>query len=174
MNNQKWTDDLFSPEERIECNMMINVTEALSIDEFRGSISIQARRPVYNSTYNSVLFNYIDQDMQFKYVEGEPIIYNPNTFDSNLIAVIAYYSYVVLGIDYDSYSLYGGTSFFQQAEQIVNRAQSATQTGWKSFESQRNRYWLVENALNQYHKPLRQCYYEYHRLGLDTMSDKLV
>ncbi|MBS2211097.1 DUF4835 family protein [Carboxylicivirga mesophila] len=173
MNNQKWTNDKFAPEERIDCNIMINVAEMISIDEFKGSFQIQARRPVYNSNYYTVLFNHQDQDFHFKYVEFEPLIYNPNNFESNLIAVLAFYANVVLGLDYDSYSNNGGTPYFQEAERIVNRAQGAREAGWKSFEGQRNRYWLIENILNEYHRPLRQCMYEYHRKGLDKMSDKV-
>jgi len=172
MNNQKWTDDVFKPEERIDCNIMINVAEVISVDEFKASIQIQARRPVYNTSYYTVLFNHMDQDFRFNYVENEPIVYNPNNFDSNLVAVLAYYAYVVLGMDYDSFKQSGGTNHFQQAEQIVNRAQSSSYAGWKAFESQRNRYWLVENVLNQYHRPLRQCMYAYHRKGLDRMHEK--
>jgi len=172
MNNQKWTNDVFAPEERIDCNIMINIAEVISIDEFKGSFQIQARRPVYNSNYYTVLFNHQDQDFHFKYVEFEPLIYNPNNFDSNLVAMLAYYANIVLGLDYDSYKNNGGTAFFREAEQIVNRAQSAREAGWKSFESQRNRYWLVENILNEYHRPLRQCMYDYHRKGLDRMSEK--
>jgi len=173
VNNQKWTNDVFAPEERIDCNIMINIAEVISIDEFKGSIQIQARRPVYNSNYYTVLFNHQDQDFHFKYVEFEPLVYNPNNFDSNLVAVLAYYANIVLGLDYDSFKNNGGTSFFREAERIVSRAQSAREEGWKSFESQRNRYWLVENILNEYHRPLRQCMYDYHRKGLDKMSDEV-
>lgn len=173
MNNQKWTNDKFAPEERIDCNIMINISEMISIDEFRGTFQIQARRPVYNTNYYTVLFNHQDQDFHFKYVEFEPLIYNPNNFDSNLIAVLAYYANIVLGLDYDSFKNNGGTPYFQEAERIVNRAQSAREGGWKSFEGQRNRYWLVENILNEYHRPLRQCMYQYHRKGLDRMGDKV-
>ena len=172
MNNQKWTNDKFAPEERIDCNIMINIAEVISIDEFKASIQIQARRPVYNSNYYTVLFNHQDQDFQFKYVEFEPLVYNPNNFDSNLVAVLSYYANIILGLDYDSFKNSGGTAYFQEAERIVNRAQGARESGWKSFEGQRNRYWLIENILNEYHRPLRQCMYEYHRKGLDRMSDK--
>ncbi len=172
MNNQKWSDDVFKAEERIDCNIMINVAEMISMDEFKATIQIQARRPVYNSSYHTVLFNHQDQDLHFRYVEFEPLIYNPNNFDSNLVAVLAYYAYIMLGMDYDSFQPNGGAPYFQQAEQIVSRSQNAVQSGWKSFENQRNRYWLVENILNEYHRPLRQCMYDYHRRGLDRMSEK--
>lgn len=172
MNNQNWTNDVFKPEERIDCNIMINVAEMISVDEFRASIQIQARRPVYNSSYNTVIFNHQDQDLQFKYVEFEPLIFNPNSFDSNLVGVLAYYAYIILGMDYDSFSSNGGTDYFRQAEQIVNQAQGSSFVGWKSFDSQRNRYWLTENVLNEYHRPLRKTMYLYHRKGLDIMNEK--
>ncbi|MBS2098975.1 type IX secretion system protein PorD [Carboxylicivirga linearis] len=172
MNNQNWTNDVFKPEERIDCNIMINVAEMISVDEFRASIQIQARRPVYNSSYYTVIFNHQDQDLHFKYVEFEPLVFNPNSFDSNLVGVLAYYAYIILGMDYDSFSSNGGTDYFRQAEQIVNQAQGSSFAGWKSFDSQRNRYWLTENILNEYHRPLRKTMYTYHRKGLDIMNEK--
>ncbi|TLX78444.1 DUF4835 family protein [Labilibacter sediminis] len=172
MNGQKWTDNVFSGEERIECSILINVKEIISVDEFSGSLQIQVRRPVYNSSYSSILLNYLDQDFSFRYVEFEPLIFNPNTFESNLVGVLSYYAYLAIGLDYDTFSKYGGTKYIEMAEQIVNSAQNAPQKGWRSFESTRNRYWLVENYLNEFHRPLRECMYQYHRLGLDKMSDK--
>ncbi len=172
MNGQKWTDNVFSAEERIECSILINIKEVISVDEFSGTIQIQARRPVYNSSYSTILLNYLDQEFSFKYVEFEPLIYNSNTLESNLIGVLAYYSYVILGLDYDSFSKFGGSKYFELAEKIVNMAQNSPKKGWKSFENRRNRYWYVENYLNEYHKPLRECMYQYHRLGLDKMSEK--
>jgi hypothetical protein len=173
MNNQRWTDKIYANEERIECNFMINIKEVISIDEFKGTLQIQARRPVFNSAYNTVLFNFQDQNFHVKYVEFEPLVYNPSSFESNLVGIMAYYAYIIIGMDEDSYSLYGGASSFQKAEQIVSRAQNVSQAGWKSFENQRNRYWMTENLLNEYHKPLRECLYRYHRLGLDRMAEKV-
>lgn len=173
MNNQRWTDKVYSAEERIECNFMLNIKEMISIDEFKGTLQVQARRPVYNASYNTVLFNFQDQNLHFKYVEFEPLVFNPSNFDSNLIGMMAFYAYIVIGLDEDSFAQMGGTSSFQKAEQIVNRAQNARESGWKSFENQRNRYWLVENMLDEYHKPLRECMYRYHRLGLDRLAEKI-
>ncbi|NPA36024.1 MAG: DUF4835 family protein [Chlorobi bacterium] len=172
MNNTTWTNEVYAPEERIVCNILINLKEAISADEFRGTIQIQASRPVYNASYKTVTLNRLDQDFQFTYVEDQPLVYNPNTFSSNLVAVMAYYAYMIIGIDHDTFSLNGGTPFYQKAENIVNRAQNAKEPGWKSFENKKNRYWLTENILNQYHRPLRKCLYEYHIKGLDIMSDK--
>lgn len=172
INNTKWTNHVFGPEEKIDCNILINVTDEISSDEFKGKITIQARRPVYNSSYFTNLINYIDADFHVRYVEFEKLEYNESGSNTSLVSVVAYWMYIMLGLDYDSFSYQGGTEFFQKAESIVNRNQNATEKGWKSFESTSNRYWLVENLLNTRYAGVRQCYYNYHRLGLDVMSQK--
>lgn len=172
INNTKWTNHVFGPEERIDCNLMITITDEISADEFKGRISIQARRPVYNSNYNSVLINYVDNDFHIRYVEFDPLLYNESGSNSNLISTVVYWIYIIIGLDYDSFGLESGTEFFEIAESIVNRSQNAPERGWKSFESLRNRYWLVENLLNNRYEGIRQCYYNYHRLGLDIMNNK--
>ncbi len=172
VNGQIWTDNVFSPEERIECSILINIKEVVSANEFSGTIQIQARRPVYNSSYRSMLFNFLDQEFTFKYEEFEPLVFNPNSIESNLVGVISYYAYVILGLDYDSFSKNGGTKYMEMAEKIVNMSQNTRYSGWRSYESKTNRYWFVENYLNEIHRPLRECIYQYHRLGLDKMSDK--
>ncbi|TCO08885.1 type IX secretion system protein PorD [Natronoflexus pectinivorans] len=173
LNGQQWTEHKFNPEERIDCTILINIREVIGSDEFRGTIQIQARRPVYNSSYNTPLLNYLDQNLHFRYIEYETLVYNPSNIESNLVAILAYYAYIVLGFDYDSFSQRGGTPYFQRAEQIVNMMQNARESGWRSFESQRNRYWLVENLLNEHHTPLRNAFYQYHRRGLDMMADRV-
>jgi hypothetical protein len=172
VNNRKWTNDEFSQKERIDCNLLINLSKMENNEFFSGSITIQARRPVYNSTYNSLLINYIDRNFSFRYIEFDPIIFNENSFDSNLASVIGYYVYLILGLDYDSYSPMGGQPFFQVAEQIVNNAQNASESGWKPMESRNNRYWLIEQLLHDDFKPVRMFYYTFHRLGLDAMAEK--
>lgn len=172
MNSQSWTEHVYQNEERIECSIMINIREQIGSDEFKGTLQIQARRPVFNSSYSSPLINFQDQNLHFRYVEFEPLVYNANNMESNLVAILAYYAYVILGYDYDSFSSSGGTPYFRQAQNIVNMSQNARESGWKSFESTRNRYWLVENLLNEHHNPLRNCAYQYHRRGLDLMADK--
>ncbi len=173
INNRKWTSHVFSPEEKIDCNIMITLTEELSVDEFKGKIQVQARRPVYNSSYNSVLINYVDNNFHIRYVEFEPLEFNESGSNSNLINIVAFYIYIILGLDYDSYGMEGGTPFFEKAEAIVNRSQNAQEKGWKAFESLKNRYWLVENLMNDRYSGIRQCMYQYHRLGLDVMSQKV-
>lgn len=172
INNTKWTNHFFGPEEKIDCNIMINITDEVSSDEFKGKITIQARRPVYNSSYFTNLINTIDADFHIRYVEFEKLEYNETGSNSSLVNVIAFWMYTILGFDYDSYSYQGGTEFFQKAESIINRNQNATEKGWKSFESTSNRYWLIENLLNTRYAGVRQCYYNYHRLGLDLMGQK--
>ncbi len=172
INGQKWTDHNYKAEERIDCSILINIREMIGSDEFKGTMQIQSRRPVYNSSYSTTIINYLDQNLSFRYVEFEPLIYNPANIESNLVGMLAYYAYIILGYDYDSFSQRGGTPYFQKAEQIVNVMQNAREAGWRSFESTRNRYWLVENMLNEYHVPLRNCYYQYHRKGLDLMAAK--
>ncbi len=171
MNNRKWTNNVFKNEERIECSMLINLTERNN-DEFSGTIQIQVRRPVYKTTYNTVLLNFIDKDFNIKYVESQPLDYNDNTFISNLTSVLAFYSYIIIGLDYDTFSLYGGMPFYEKAQAIVNSAQSIQEKGWKSFESMKNRYWILENLTNQNYKAFRESLYKYHRIGMDVMSEK--
>ncbi len=173
LNNRKWTDNIFANDERIECNLLINLTDQISADEFKGTIQVQSNRPIYGTNYNSVILNFKDNDVQFRYVEFQSMEFSENSNMSNLTSLLAYYAYIVIGLDYDSFSLDGGTSYFQKAEKIVTNAQSAQEKGWKSFESQRNRYWLIENVLNPKYAPVREFYYRYHRNGLDVMAEKL-
>jgi hypothetical protein len=175
MNSTPWTTHVFDVDERIECNMLFNLQEQIGDDEFRGTLQIQVRRPVYNSSFNTVLFNYIDNDLNFKYVEYQPLQFNENSHISNLTSILAFYAYIIIGLDYDSFSYEGGTEFFQKAEKIVNNAQNASQKGWKSIESpsRKNRYWLVNNILNEDFSPAREFIYRYHRMGLDRMYEKL-
>ena len=174
VNNRHWTTDQFLQHEKIECSMMINITNRVSTDEFEGTIQIQSRRPVYSTSYYSPLFNYIDNEFSFRYVEFQPLEFNESQFGNNLVSVIAYYTYIILGLDYDSYSPSGGTQWFLKAQSIVNNAQNAAEKGWKAFEGTKNRYWLTEEMLSPQFTPLLECMYDYHRKGFDVMSEKLV
>lgn len=175
MNNRVWTNHVFDVEERIECNIQINITEELSTDEFKGDIQIQSRRPVYNSSYNTVIFNYKDNDVQFRYVEYETLEFNPTSHLSNLTSLLAFYAYIIIGLDYDTFSSEGGSPYFQIAEGIVSNAQSASEKGWKAFQStsRKNRYWLVNSILDDKYRQVRAFNYQYHRMGLDLMDAKL-
>ena len=172
MNNTRWTKDNFTVNERIDCSVLINVTQKLSADDYMATIQIQSRRPVYKSSYFSPTVNYIDESFVFKYQQFQQLEFNLNTFQNNITSVLAYYAYIIIANDYDTYSNLGGTEYFQKAQLIVTNAQSAAESGWKSFESQKNRYWIVENALQPVFQPIRECMYKYHRLGLDIMFDK--
>jgi len=169
MNNRKWTELSFSNEERIECTLNI-IIKKVDGDAFTSEIQVQSRRPIYNSNYYTTLFNFKDINFTFNYKEFDQLEMNQNTITSNLTAVLAYYAYVIIGYDMDSYSRLGGTSSFQAAENIVNLAQGADLAGWKAFESTRNRYALINNLLDEAFKKYRNYFYEYHRLGLDEMS----
>jgi len=175
MNNTVWTNNVFDVNERIECTMLINLTEQISSDQFKGTIQIQSRRPVFNTTYNTTMFNFLDNDFMFTYVEFQPLEFNEATFLNNLTSVLAFYAYIIIGLDYDSFSLNGGTPYFQKAEQIVNNAQNAVEPGWKPFSGSRNknRYWLIQNILDSKYAPVREFTYRYHRLGLDVMEREL-
>ena len=172
MNNRKWTDQKFAMDERIECNFFINIDEQISSDEFRGTIQVQARRPVFNSSYETILLNIKDNDFHAKYIEYQTLEFNETSNKDNLTNILAFYAYIVLGMDYDSFSPDGGSEYFQKAQTIVNNSQNAREKGWKAYESERNRYWLVENILNKSYSGFRSCTYQYHRLGLDLMADK--
>lgn len=173
VNNKRWTSYQFKTEERIECTMLIQISDRISTDEFKGTMNLVLRRPVYKSSYNSTLFNYVDNNIQFNYVEFEPLDFQESGITSNLTALIAYYAYIFIGLDFDSFSLFGGTPFYEKAMNIVNMAQNLPQRGWKSFESQRNRYWLAENLNNTSFNSLREFWYQYHRQGLDLMAEDL-
>jgi Domain of unknown function (DUF4835) len=175
MNNTVWTNHVFSYAERIDCNILINLTDQLSADEFRGTIQIQLSRPVFNTTYKSTVLNFIDNSFQFKYVEFQPLEFDPSIYRSSLVSVLAYYTYMILGFDYDSFSPLGGTEFFQMAEKIVTTAQNAPEPGWKPYDGSRNRnrYWLVKNALDKEYEGVRQFNYEYNMNGLDRMESKI-
>jgi hypothetical protein len=169
MNSRKWTNDVFRNNERIDCNILINITKRIAIDEFEGTIEIQSRRPVYKTSYNSLLFNFNDNDFHFKYQEGQPLDFMENTYTSNLTSVLAYYAYLIIGLDYDSFSLKGGTQYLQKALAVDNNAQGSSETGWKAFDGTKNRYWVINNLLDATFIPIREAMYKYHRLGLDVM-----
>lgn len=174
VNNRKWTNNQYKQHEKIECNFLLNLTDMENNEFFSGTLTIQARRPVYNSSYKSLIFNYIDKNFSFRYVEFDPLIFNVNSFDNNLTAILAYYAYVILGLDGDSFAPMGGQPFYQQAELIVNNAQNASEGGWKPSDSRTNRYWLIEQLLHDDFKDMRLFSYNYHLNGLDKMADNPV
>jgi hypothetical protein len=175
VNNTVWTNSVVEVSERIECNMVINLTEQPTSETFKGTIQIQSSRPIYGSAYNSVMFNYVDNNFDFKYREFDPLEFSENAHLSNLTSLLAFYSYIIIGLDFDSFSPKGGTVYFQKADKIVNNAQGSSDAGWKAFEDKgrKNRYWLINNILNADYEPLRQFNYSYYRLGLDVMNQSV-
>lgn len=171
MNNRKWTDYNFSVEERIECTILINISRRISTDEFAAELNMALKRPIFNSTYNSTTLNFVDKDFRFTYVEYQPLEFIENSHTSNLTSVLAFYAYIFLGLDFDSFTLKGGDIYYDKAENIANAAQSSAYVGWKSFDGDKNRFWLIKNLLNPTHSKVRRFMYEYHRLGLDVMYD---
>ena len=172
INNTKWTSINFKNAEKIECSIAITIKERTDSNTFTGDLNMALRRPCYKASYTTPVFNYIDQKFSFDYTDGQPLDFSLNTHMSDLTSTIAFYVYMFLGLDFDTFSLNGGQAFFEAAQQIVNNAQSSSQVGWKAFDGNKNRYWMVENVTNNSYAPLRKFMYEYHRLGLDVMSEK--
>lgn len=178
LNTRKWTKDAFLPNEKISCNFLLNLEQDLGNNVFKGRLTIQAARPVYGTMYDSPMINYVDDNVVFRYQEYQPIEFNENRVQgndpvaANLTAVLAYYVNIILGFDYASFSLRGGDPYFQKAWNIVNNApESRDITGWKSFESQRNRYWLAENLNNNRFAQVHEAVYSYYRSGMDLFFD---
>jgi len=179
INTRKWSNETFQINERIVCNFSLNISASPDNNEYQATLIVQAARPVFNSSYQSPLINYMDDNIIFRYVENQPIEFNENRvqgsepFAANLSAIFAYYAYTILGLDFDSFSLRGGDSYFQKAQNIVNNAPEGSNiTGWKPFDGTRNRYWLMENLTNSKYALVHDAFYNYYRQGLDQMYDK--
>lgn len=170
LNTRKWTTDSYKNHERINCGIFLNISRMPSIGSFVASAQITVARPVYNSNYETVLLNFADREWEFEYIESLPLEYNDNAYISNLTSMLAYYAYVIIGMDYDSFSEKGGDPYFQKALMVVNNAQTSNRPGWQSIGSNRNRYNLIENINNPQMVELRKNTYKYHRLALDTFE----
>lgn len=174
LNNQKWTSDYFDTKERINCNFLLTIQEERSPTSFKADLAIQASRPVYGSDYETSILNHIDKDVTFVYEQFQPLQFSINGFNDNLSAVLSFYVYLIIGLDYDSFELYGGEPYLQTAQEIVNNIPqnvAAVNLGWRSLDSDRNRFWIVENLLSPRVRPYRKAMYQYHRLALDVMSN---
>lgn len=172
LNTRKWTDQVYEPSERINGNIQINITEELSPTEFSGSIQIQASRPIYGSSSETVLLSHNDKDFQFSYQQFQPIQFSNNSYQDNLSSILGYYVYFILGLDGDTFAPFGGEDYFRLAQEIVNTIPAnvaGTYRGWRSQDGNRNRYWLQESMLNPRLRPYRQGMYDYHIRGLDLM-----
>ncbi len=176
LNNTKWTQDAFEPEERVECNFILTISEEQDNNVFKAELAVQATRPVYGSGYKSALISHLDKDVVFSYEQNQPIEFLPDATDNqNLPAMFAFYAYVILGLDYDSFSLYGGDPYLLTAQQIVTNIQNSSTNsapGWRPADGgkNRNRYWIMENLLNPRVKPYRAAMYSYYRKGLDVFT----
>ncbi|MHA7831466.1 MAG: type IX secretion system protein PorD [Flagellimonas sp.] len=170
VNKTKWTNRTYRENERVNARMFITVTQYES-DRFEANIQIQSTRPVFNTTYESPVFNYKDNSFNFQYQEFQPLVYNPNNFDSNLVGVISYYVYMILGLDADTFSLEGGNDFYRRAQNIVTQAQSSSYSGWSQDTGDRSRFELVDNLLSNSFREYRIAMYNYHRKGLDILAD---
>ena len=173
VNSRKWTNDQFSEQERIECSMLFNITDKISNDSWKATLQVQSSRPGYMSNYNSVMLSVMDDKVEFKYLENDPLQFQENQHLNNLTSIVAFYCYLILGYDYESFAPNGGEPHFQKALSVVNAASNAPNTGWKAFEDNQNRYWLIENTLNPRFKSFRGLTYKYHREGLDKMHNDM-
>ncbi|MDJ0646956.1 MAG: DUF4835 family protein [Flavobacteriaceae bacterium] len=171
LNNTKWTNKNYKPQEKVQCAIIFNILEQPSLNEFRGNVQVQVSRPVFNSTYQSPIFNFKDDDLTFSYTEFQPLIFNENSFDSNLVSILTFYAYTILGIDADTFALNGGQEYHQKAENVVNQAQQGGFSGWNRIDGNTTRYQLNDNILSPAFQGYRTALYEYHLKGLDAMSD---
>jgi hypothetical protein len=178
INNRKWTNDVFQPAEKIQCNFLLNINEAYGQNIYKATLTVQAARPAYNTTYQCPLVNFLDENVTFRYQEFQPVEFNENRVQgndpvaSNLTAVFAYWINIILGLDYASFSIRGGDPYFQKAQNIVNNApESGEISGWKNFESLRNRYWLSENLNSNRFALIHDALYSYYRSGIDIFFD---
>lgn len=178
INNRRWTNNTFKPNEKIECNFLLNLESIEEPNVYKASLTVQAARPVYNSSYQAALLNFMDNDVVFKYIEFQPVEFNENRVQgsdplvANLTAIFAYYAYMIIGLDYDSFAPKGGEQYFQKAQNIVNNAPEGNKiSGWRVFDGLRNRYFMVENLMNSRYNIIHDVIYAYYRAGLDKMYD---
>jgi hypothetical protein len=178
LNNRKWGSDVFKQSEKIECNFLLNIESIIEPNVYKASLTVQAARPTFNSSYQAALINFMDADVAFKYIEYQPVEFNDNrvggtdAMASNLTAIFAYYAYIIIGMDYDSFSPKGGEQYFQKALNVVNNApEGKSISGWRVFDGLRNRYFLSENITNNRYNIIHDVIYSYYRAGLDKMYD---
>jgi len=176
MNTRRWTNHNYGNDERIECSILIKLSGYRG-SRYSGTIQVISNRPVYGTSLQTPMFNYKEEDnlFEFEYYQNQTLDFNESRHTSNLTAVLAFYAYIIIGLDYDSFAMQGGTEFFQKAQRIVNNAQASNDKGWKAFEARKqdNRYFLIENLMNSKYGAVRRASYRYHRLGIDLMHDRL-
>ena len=170
INTQVWTEEVFLNQEKITCSFVFNLS-AYSNDQFEATLQVQSERPVYQTSYDSPVLNFLDKDITFSYQEFQPLFFNESSFESNLISLISFYAYVIIGLDADTFLQNGGNRYFEKARQVVNLAQSSVRKGWKPGDGLRNRFWLIDSLRSNTFKEYRQTMYNYHRSGLDQMTN---
>ncbi|WP_293306203.1 DUF4835 family protein [Pedobacter sp. UBA5917] len=171
LNNNKFSNESYKPQERIECSFVITINSWDGGSGYTAEAQIQSSRPVFNSSYNSTLLNMSDKNFDFNYLDGSTIDFSDQNFISNISALLSYYAYTIIGMDKDSFSRMGGTPFYKKAQNIINLAQASGNTGWKAADGLRNRFWFNENVLNPIFGELRTFIYSYHLSGLDQLTD---
>lgn len=169
VNNTSWTDKSFKPQERINCSMVITI-QSYNSDLFQATLQVQSSRPVYNSSYSTPIYNFNDKDFTFRYLEFQNLVFNPNQFESNLVSVLAFHIYIILGMDADTFQLHGGDTYFDEAQTILNYSQQENFKGWKREDGNQTRFVLIDNLLSPTFEEFRSAMYEYHLKGLDVMS----
>ncbi|MCB9232255.1 MAG: DUF4835 family protein [Bacteroidia bacterium] len=172
-NQRIWTNHKYLQYEKIKANIVILISDRPQIDYFKGTLQLRVTRPVYNSTYETVLANIQDKNFDVRYVQYQTLEFSENSYIDNLTSILNFYANIILGIDYASFSPNGGLEYFQKAQSIVSLAANSKETGWQSMDGMRSRYWLAENMINSSYKKIHEVYYQYHRLGLDQMTDDL-
>lgn len=170
MNGRSWTEDAYQEHEKIEMSILINVTEEISSERFGAQVTVQSYRPVFNSTYKSLMLNHIDEEFQFTYQQFQPLIYTENGYQNNLTSFLAFYAYLAISLDYESFAEKGGDAYINKMQNAVNNAQSSGERGWDANNSRkRNRFWIAENLTNGAYISFRNTFYKYHLRGLDAM-----
>ncbi|MDB5118978.1 MAG: hypothetical protein JWN56_196 [Sphingobacteriales bacterium] len=173
LNTRQWSNNKLQVSERIECNFIITITEWDGSSSFKAEAQIQSSRPVFGTSYNSTVLNINDKDFDFIYSEGQAVEFSDQNYINNLSSLLGFYAYVIVGMDYDTFSKFGGTAYYNKAQVVLNNTQSSPNKGWKAFENLKNRYWLIENLQNRAYNPIRETLYTFHRQGLDVMSENL-
>ncbi len=167
-NSRTWTNREYLPQERLKCSFVLTLT-AYSDNRFEGNLQVQSQRPIFDSNYDSPLFNYLDNDVVFTYQEYQPLVYNPSIFQSNLVSLLSFYVHIILGLDVASFEQNGGSTYFDTAQRIANLAQQSKLVGWNQNDGIRNRFWLIDSLRSNTFREYRQALYEYHRQGMDQM-----
>ncbi len=169
MNNTKWTSEILGPEERIKMNLFITITDMPTLNNYRAKVQVTSARPIFGASYESLLFNYLDEEWAFSYAPSQPLVFSENRYDTELTSLLAFFAYVVIGMDFDSFGQLSGKPYYQKAQNILINAQPVGGPGWQSFGSPKSRFWVQENLNNQVFEPFRVSIYQYHMNGLDIM-----